>query len=194
MAQIDPRIQKVRRIGIGVFVVLAVAAIPIAVHIIQTRESPELWLTLLGAVFMMVLICLYALETALSPIPQGRISTPAGIDPNQETMIQGATLLEEPPEVFAKTEMMEPSVGPLGTADPSAEGASLVEVEEVPTHPPYPPHMRKIKTQGADLADADTELDPDRPRAANPDGPVLTVPNPSLREPQPGPPKSDTEG
>ena len=174
MADLDPRIQKVRRIGISVFIVLAVAAIPIAIHIIETRESPDLWLTLLGAVFMMVLISLYALETALAPIPERTTPTPITIDPHQETVVQDETLLDEPPEVLAKTEMMEPSLGPLPERASDDEGASLVEVEEVPTHPPFSGVL------GTDLSEAKTELDPARGHTANPDGPVMTVPNPSL--------------
>jgi hypothetical protein len=177
MEQLDPRIKKIRSIGIGIFIALSVAAVPIAVHIIKTRSSPELWLTLLGAVFMMVLICLYALETALAPIPQQRTTTPLTASRPVETVIQNETLLDEPPEISAKTEMMEPSVGPLPSPAPQqAEGASLVEVEEVHTHPPYPPTTPAL---GVDLAEADTELD--LGRATNPDGPVMTVPNSSLR-------------
>jgi hypothetical protein len=175
MAKLDQRIQKVRRIGISVFIVLAVAAIPIAVHIIETRESPDLWLTLLGAVFMMILISLYALETALAPMPDRRIATPVTVDPHQETVVQDETLFDEPPEVLAKTERMEPALGPLPGLASDDDGASLVEVEEIHTHPPFSGAL------GADLSEAKTELDPTRGHTANPDGPVMTVPNPSLR-------------
>ena len=82
MGELDPRIEKVRRIGVGVFVALAVASIPIGIHIVKTYESPELWLTLLGAVFMLLLICLYALETALLPIPKPNTQTTSSIDPD----------------------------------------------------------------------------------------------------------------
>ena len=52
------------------------------------------------------------------------------------------------------------------------EGASLVEVEEVPTHPGL-----SSVPNATDLADQDTELDPNRDHLRNPDGPVLTVPH-----------------
>ena len=181
MAELDPRIQRVRRIGIGVFIALAVLAVPIAIHIIQTRGSPELWLSLLGAVFMMVLICLYALETALSPIPDRKFKTPQVIASHEDTVIQDETLLDEAPEIdaapeiYAATEMIEPALGPELDGSTSTEVASLVEVEEVPTHPPFSGVL------GTDLSDQATELDPDRARMKNPDGPVMTVPNPSLR-------------
>jgi hypothetical protein len=175
MAELDPRIQRVRRIGIGVFIALAVLAIPVAIHIIQTRDSPELWLSLLGAVFMMVLICLYALETALSPIPDRKFKTPQVIASHEDTVIQDETLLDEAPEIYATTEMLEPALGPDLDGSASKDVASLVEVEEIPTHPPFSGVL------GSDLSEQATELDPDRARMKNPDGPVMTVPNPSLR-------------
>ena len=122
MAELDPRIEKVRRIGIGVFVALAVAAIPIGVHIVKTYESPELWLTLLGAVFMLPLICLYALETALLPIPKPNTQTPSSIDPD------AITEMHEPdgdgPE--AQTEYHEP----VGVPDEPELTETLGEIEQ----------------------------------------------------------------
>jgi hypothetical protein len=141
MGELDPRTKKVRRIGVGVFLTLAVACIPIGVHLVQTRGSPHLWLTLLGAVLMLVLISLYALETAIAPIPEPMYA-PAGDD----------TAMDEPGEA-------------------SGDGAMLVEVEEVATHPPFDrpedqpgldyPHDRKEHTE-------------------NPDAPVLVVPPQTL--------------
>ena len=87
MGELDPRIEKVRRIGIGIFIALSVVAVPIAIHIVNTYPSPELWLTLLGAVFMLVLICLYALETALAPIPKATQHTPLSVDPDANTIL-----------------------------------------------------------------------------------------------------------
>jgi len=174
MADLDPRIRRVRRIGIGVVIALAVASVPIGVHIIQNRQSPGLWLALLGGVFMMVLICLYALETALSPIPKRQINTPVTIPPD-ETVIQNDTFIDKPPEGLSPTEMIEPEVCFHDPEGEDAEVVSLVEVEEVHTHPPYSTHPNP------DLSEQDTELDPDRGHAQNPDGPVLTVPSSTLR-------------
>ena len=128
MGELDPRIEKVRRIGVGVFVALAVASIPIGIHIVKTYDSPELWLTLLGAVFMLLLICLYALETALTPIPKPKPMTPFSIDPD------AATELNEPDE-DELTEYHEPTEALneiIATEEDSTadESAILVEVEE----------------------------------------------------------------
>ena len=168
MGDLDPRVEKVRRIGIGVFIALSIAAIPIGIHIVKTYESPELWLTLLGAVFMLVLICLYALETALSPIPKAKSHAPFTVDPDADTM------LEEPEEGEEEhTEFHEPSIAPEEQAS-SHQVAVLVEVEEVPTHPPFQ------STSPGNLEDQATELDPDRAHLRNPDAPILTVPNAAL--------------
>ena len=179
MGDLDPRIEKVRRVGIGVFVALSIAAIPIGIHIVRTYDSPELWLTLLGAVFMLVLICLYALETALAPIPKAKSHAPFVIGPEDDT------ILEEPEEVEEEepeedegeehTEFHEPriEISPI-SSPPSSEAAILVEVEEVPTHPPF-------KADGpGPLEDQAAELDPDRAHLRNPDAPIMTVSHPSI--------------
>ena len=127
---------------------------------------------------MMVLICLYALETALSPIPKRQINTPVTI-PSDDTIIQNETLIDTPPEGLSATEMIEPEVCFHDPDGEDAEVVSLVEVEEVPTHPPYSAHPNP------DLSEQDTELDPDRAHAQNPDGPVLTVPSSTLRSTSP---------
>ena len=133
----------------------------------------QLWLSLLGAVFMMVLICLYALETALAPFPERKLRTP--IIPSQhETIMQEQTVIDEPPEVEQKTEMIEPEVFIHDTSGEDNEVVSLVEVEEIPTHPPFP-----IGTE-PDLAEMVTEQNGP---TQNPDGPVLTVPSTALRRP-----------
>ena len=165
MGDLDPRVEKVRRIGIGVFVALSIAAIPIGIHIVKTYESPELWLTLLGAVFMLVLICLYALETALAPIPKAQSHAPFTVDPDADTILEESDELEE-----EHTEFHEPSIG--SKEFPSDhQVAVLVEVEEVPTHPPFQ------SLNPGNLEDQVTELDPDREHLRNPDAPILTVPN-----------------
>ena len=171
MAETDPRIRKLRRVGVGVLIGLAVISVPMGVHIIETRADPELWLSLLGAVFMMVLICLYALETALAPIPERTLRTP--IIPSQhETIMQEQTVIDEPPEVQQKTEMIEPEVFIHDASGEDSEIVSLVEVEEIPTHPPF------ATSAEPDLADQVTEQEGP---TLNPDGPVLTVPNTALR-------------
>ena len=170
MGDLDPRIEKVRRYGVGVFLALSIAAVPIAIHIVRSYESPELWLTLLGAVFMLVLICLYALETALAPIPKATQPTPMAVDPDADTV------MEEPDDdMDERTEFHEPAVQPAPPVEESNESAILVEVEEVPTHPPF------ASNASTDLADQATELDPDRAHLRNPDAPLLTVPNSALR-------------
>ena len=146
MAEIHPRIRRIRRIGVVVFLTLAVASIPIALHIKENRATPELWLTLLGAVLLMVLISLFALETAAAPIPE-------------------------------PTYPME--------EDPTGEEEDE-EYEEAQAEAPPPVDMPvpaiQIDLSGSDLAEQETELDPARHAgpSANPDGPVLVVPNPAM--------------
>jgi hypothetical protein len=143
MAEVHPRIRRIRRIGVGVFLTVALACVPIALHIKNTRADPELWLTLLGAVLLMVLISLFALETAAAPIPEPRI--------------------------------------PVDDADTAldAEEAAATEALE-------PAHISVTDFTGKSLAEQDTELDPERHAnaAANPDGPLLVVPNPALMRPE----------
>lgn len=147
MGEIDPRTLKVRRIGIGVFLTLTVACIPIGIHLMQTRERPELWLTLLGAVLMLVLISLYALETAIAPIPEPMYeSTKNTVDPD------------------AKTVMDEPDVASEG--NPAL--ATLVEVVEDPTHPPF--DLSKPLAEQATYIHAANEV------TENPEAPMMTVP------------------
>jgi len=134
MAEIDPKVRQIRRIGVGVFLAAAAAAVPIGMHIHSTSSSPELGLTLLGAVLLLVLIALFALETAVTPIP----------DP-QYTEEDARGLDLDP------TELEEPDSHPTQMQDP-------------------PPN----------LADLTTEVMADPTGSANPDGPMLVVPNPSL--------------
>ena len=184
MGEPDPRLKKLRRTGATVFMAVAVTCIPIGVHIVRTRESPEIWLTLLGSVLMLILICLYALETALSPIPEPRTVTPASVDPDADTILDepgdSVDLTEEAeavdpssvPEIPLATEDADeqsgPSLSPVIDENESLlhEGASLVEAEEVPTHPPF----------GINVAATE------QGHSTNPDGPMLTVPNPALEK------------
>ena len=192
MGELDPRIEKVRRVGIGVFIALSIAAIPIGIHIVRSYDSPELWLTLLGAVFMLVLICLYALETALAPIPKPKTHAPFVVSPEDETHLdesEDETISDESEdETFSdedepapihiqrpsyeekNTEFEEPRVEITPVDDPAhAEAAILVEVEEVPTHPPF-------QTLGlGPLEDQATEPDSERTPLRNPDAPIMTV-------------------
>ena len=146
MGDLDPRTLKVRRIGVGVFLTLTVACVPIGIHLMQTRERPELWLTLLGAVLMLVLISLYALETAIAPIPEPMYD-PADheADPDSETV------MDEPASTNSNPEL-----------------ATLVEAVEDPTHPPF-----DLNTP---LAEQATVINPANEITENLDAPVLTVP------------------
>lgn len=147
MGEIDPRTLKVRRIGIGVFLTLTVACVPIGIHLMQTRERPELWLTLLGAVLMLVLISLYALETAIAPIPEPMYeSTNNTADPDAQT------IMDEPDE--------DSEVNPAL--------ATLVEVVEDPTHPPF--DLSKPLSEQATHIHAANEV------TENPDAPMMAIP------------------
>ena len=113
MAEIHPRIRRIRRISVSVFLTLAIASVPIAMHIKETRPQPELWLTLLGAVLMMVLISLFALETAAAPIPEPTYP-----------------MEEEEPDEAPEPEPMEPTIGQppskwLGPTDLSEQDTEL---------------------------------------------------------------------
>jgi len=140
MAEIDPRVRRIRRIGVGIFLAVAVVAVPLGMHIQSTWRSPELGLTLLGAVLLLVLISLFAMETAVTPIPERRYTEEdaAGLD-------------------LDPTEMADPESHPTKLANPEAQA----EPE-------------------ADLAGLSTELDLEGQTTANPDGPMLLVPHPSL--------------
>ena len=130
------------------------------------REVPYVVAMAIGA-FVLVNVCGIALRTALRPIPMSAVPTPTSTAVGSES----DTIIDEPePKIDVQIdgeELVEPA---LFRESDSSEGASLVEVEEVPTHP-------GLELPNAhDLADQDTELDPDRAHLRNPDGPVLTVP------------------
>ena len=70
MAEIDPRVRRIRRIGVGIFLAAAVVAVPLGMHIQSTWRSPELGLTLLGAVLLLVLaIYMFLLDTSSTTTP-----------------------------------------------------------------------------------------------------------------------------
>jgi len=156
MADLHPRIRRVRRIGVVVFLTLAVASVPIALHIKENRATPELWLTLLGAVLLMVLISLFALETAAAPIPEPTYALEADAAGDDEDNVE-----EDEAEDEAEDEE--------GQAD-------------APPQVEMPAPGIQINPSVSDLSDQETELDPARHEgsSANPDGPVLVVPNPAL--------------
>jgi hypothetical protein len=140
MAEIDDRVRRVRRVGVVLFLAMAALAVPLGLHIKRTWPSPELGLTLLGAVLLLVLICLFAMETAVTRIPEpmttGEDAEGRDLDP---------------------TELMEPVSPTTISAPPTTLDA------------PEPP-----------MADLATELDLSQQMTANPDGPMLVVPNPAL--------------
>ena len=159
MSEVDPRIRRVRRIGMGVFIALSMAAIPIGFHLVQTRPSPELWLTLLGAVLMFVLISLFALETALSPIPPPMYATEdegEAEGPNAEPETPGEE--QSPADPAPSPEVIIPPMAPA--EDPGAErDVLLAEVEEFPTMPPFQHHhLDPASTVTASNEDLNEEL------------------------------------
>ena len=131
MAEIAPRLRRIRRIGLVVFLTVAAVSVPLGIHIQSSWASPELGLTLLGAVLLLVLISLFALETAVNRIPPPRYT-----------------------EEDAEAADLDPTVMVAPPPDPE------------PTVP--------------DIADQATELDLSQQTTANPDGPVLVVPNRAL--------------
>lgn len=139
MSEIDPRVRRIRRMGVGVFLGASALAVPVGLHIHRTSATPELGLTLLGAVLLLVLIALFALETAVTPIPEPRYTAEDA---------EGKDL--DPTEC-------------------SEESAHLTEVI-VPSQP-------AVDTPLTELA---TELISQESPGLNRDGPMLTVPHPSL--------------
>jgi len=147
MAEIDPRVRRIRRIGVGVFLAMAAGAVPLGLHIKQRWESPELGLTLLGAVLLLVLISLFALETAVTPIPEPLYTAEdaAGLD-------------------LDPTELVAPEEGHTVLDGQEA----MQEMSEMET---------EMEVEAA--TETETEIDDEAP-TANPDGPVMIVPNPAL--------------
>jgi hypothetical protein len=151
MAEIDPKVRRIRRIGVAGFLAAVAVSVPLGMHIHETSSSPELGLTLLGAVLLLVLISLFALETAAAPIPEPRYTEEdaAGIDLDQTEMIA--------PEI-RQTEVVEP--------DPDlAELATEMNLED---HRPSNPDGPMLVVPNPALAHAetrlsDTEIDEDEP-------------------------------
>ncbi len=84
MAEIDSRVRQIRRIGVGVFLSMAALSVPLGIHIHKSWRSPELGLTLLGAVLLLVLISLFALETAVTRIPAPRYTETDDQEPDDQ--------------------------------------------------------------------------------------------------------------
>jgi hypothetical protein len=111
MPEIDPRVLRIRQIGVVVFLVAAGVSVPLGIHITRTSRTPELGLTLLGAVLLLVLISLFALETAMTRIPEPRYTQADAdgrdLDPTEfiEAEQHLTELLEPEPH---PTELVEP--------------------------------------------------------------------------------------
>ena len=138
-------------------------------------------------------VCTLALRTALRPIPAPTTTTPVAARADEED-----TLMNEPSPAIDPTAVQMPlnEPGPVFDDSPAAP-ASLVEVEEVPTHPPFDlqeePVAETPKETPAELAEQDTELDPERAHLRHPDAPVMMVPNAALRNTPEGSPETPDE-
>lgn len=122
MPEIDPRVLRIRQIGVVVFLVAAGVSVPLGMHITRTSRTPELGLTLLGAVLLLVLISLFSLETAMTRIPEPRYT---------EADVEGPDL--DPTEFHEPephpTELVEP--GPaLAMAETRLSDTELNEEEQ----------------------------------------------------------------
>ena len=166
MADVEHQMTAMQRVKRGSTPVLLLVAAVLGYRIVTTYEDPAFWLMLLLAALIFARIAVGAIETALSPIPKARFATPDTVDPDAKT------LMDEPSPIVDPTSIQEP------TFEPTPDAVSLVEVEEVPTHPPFDVADKEIANR---LAEQDTELDPDRDHLRNPDAPVLMVPNAALR-------------
>ena len=178
MGDLDPhqeslladRMKKLKRIAI--FANAVVVGVLIYGLTVTTHEASYVITTAISAAVLLN-VCLFALKTALRPIPKPNIVTPVSIaDTNADTEI------DEPSPTIDPTAVQEPFSEPV-FIDASEESAtaSLVEVEEFPTHPPFD----TTPDASSPLAEQDTELDPDRAHLRNPDGPTMTVPTASTR-------------
>jgi hypothetical protein len=109
MPEIDPRVLRIRQVGVVVFLVAAGVSVPLGMHINRTSRTPELGLTLLGAVLLLVLISLFALETAMTRIPEPQYTKAdaEGLDLDPTEFIeaeQDPTELVEPGPALALAE------------------------------------------------------------------------------------------
>lgn len=112
MPEIDPNVRRIRRIGVGVFLAVAALSVPLGMHIQNTWIRPELGLTLLGAVLLLVLISLFALETAVIPIPD-----PIYEDGNSARLEEAHTELLESASEHEGTVLIEPQPDPAQLRD-----------------------------------------------------------------------------
>lgn len=167
-ALLETRMRKLKRIT--VFANVVVVGVLIYGLTVTTHEVSYVITTAISAAVLLN-VCLFALRTALRPIPKPSIVTPASIaDTNADIEI------DEPSPQIDPTAVQEPFSEPvfIDTAVETAT-ASLVEVEEFPTHPPFATSSDEPNS----LAEQDTELDPNRAHLRNPDGPTMTVPTAS---------------
>lgn len=160
---------RLKRIGRGLMAANVIVVLAFAAGLYGTERAVSYVTAMAVGAFVLVNVCGIALRTALRPIPVGSLPTPSStaVGPDSAT-----TIVEPEPQINVEVEgedLIEPG---LFREPDFSEGASLVEVEEVPTHPGLSP-----VPNASDLADQDTELDPDRNHLRNPDGPVLTVPH-----------------
>ena len=175
MGELDPqqvalladRMKKLKRITI--FANAVVVGVLIYGLTVTTHEPSYVVTTAISAAVLLN-VCLFALKTALRPIPKPSIATPASVaDHSADTEI------DEPSAAIDPTAVQAPLSEPvfIDATDETATASLVeVEVEEFPTHPPFEPSTQESNS----LAEQDTELDPDRAHLRNPDGPTLTVP------------------
>ena len=173
-AAYEARLTRVHR---GMWLANAVVVLAFLGGLYGTERNASSLVALAIGAAVLVNVCGIALRTALRPIPARRIPTPTASESDPDA----DTLLDEPePQTIAMTtgeDVPEPAIytEPIAAPEPR-----LVEVEEVPTHPGVTP----ASSPGA-LADQDTELDAERTHLRNPEAPVLTVPRPGNRTPNP---------
>ena len=170
----ETRLSRVHR---GLWLANAVVVLAFFGGMYGTERGTSYLVAMAVGAAVLVNVCGIALRTALRPIPAGRTPTPTApeSDPDADTLLDEP----EPPSVAvtAGEDVPEPAIY---TEPVPATGPSLVEVEEVPTHPGLTP----APTLGS-LADQDTEIDTDRTHLRNPEAPVLTVPRAGHRTPNP---------
>jgi len=153
MAEVHPKVRRIRTIGVAVFLAMASLSVPLGMHIHRTWPSPELGLTLLGAVLLLVLIALFSLETVVTPIPEPQYTEEDALGADLDE-----TVMHDPDvPIVAPTQIVEP---PSDT--PMAAPTEMLE--------PAPESMSNLAT----------ELDLSQQITANPDAPMLVVPNPAL--------------
>ena len=168
----ETRLSQIRR---GLWLANAVVVLAFAGGLYGTDRGASYLIAMAVGAAVLVNVCGIALKTALRPIPDRRTPTPTApeADPDADTLLDEPE--PQPGTVTAGEDVPEPAIY---TEPIPATGPSLVEVEEVPTHPGLTP----APTRGS-LADQDTEVDADRTHLRNPEAPVLTVPRTGNRTP-----------